>query len=77
VGVQLRWSSAQFDDDLNELPLRGFAVADLFASRAITGRLTATLAVENLFDRRIEAGATPVITLGTPRAVRVGVRYGR
>jgi outer membrane receptor protein involved in Fe transport len=77
AGVQVRWSSRQFDDDLNELPLRGYVVADLFASRTISGRFSATLAVENLFDRRIEAGATPVITLGTPRAMRVGLRYGR
>jgi len=77
AGVQLRWSSSQFDDDLNQLPLRGYFVADFFASRVLTQRLSATFSAENLFDRRIETAATPVVTLGTPRSVRVGLRYGR
>lgn len=75
-GVQARWSSMQFDDDRNELRLRSYFVADLFASHPIAS-VEVTLAVENIFDRRIEASATPVITLGQPRAWRVGVRYAR
>jgi len=70
IGAQLRWSSMQFDDDLNQLPLRGYVVADVFASRG-----PFFLAVENLFDRRVETAATPVITLGQPRAARVGLRF--
>ena len=66
----------QFDDDVNQFPLRGFFVVDLFIARPITSRLEATLSVDNVFDRRIETAATPVITLGQPRAARVGVRWG-
>jgi outer membrane receptor protein involved in Fe transport len=77
IAAQLRWSSMQFDDDLNQLPLRSFIVADAFASYSVTSRISVTLSAENLLDRRIETGATPVITLGQPRAIRVGVRYGR
>jgi hypothetical protein len=29
---------------------------------------------ENLFDRSIEVGKTPVLTLGTPRTARLGLR---
>ena len=76
AGVQARWSSMQFDDDVNQFPLRGFFVVDLFIARPITSRLEATLSVDNVFDRRIETAATPVITLGQPRAARVGVRWG-
>jgi outer membrane receptor protein involved in Fe transport len=76
-GVQTRWSSMQFDDDRNELPLRSYFVADVFASHPLLRGTELTLAVENVFDRRIEASATPVITLGQPRAWRVGVRYAR
>jgi iron complex outermembrane recepter protein len=75
AGVQARWSSMQFDDDLNQFPLRSYAVADLFASYPIAQRFEATFAVENATNRRVEVSATPVITLGTPRTVRVGVRY--
>jgi outer membrane receptor protein involved in Fe transport len=77
AGVQLRWSSEQFDDDLNELVLDEYVVADLFVSRAIRSSLSATLAVENVFDERIESAASPVVTLGQPRAWRVGLRYAR
>jgi outer membrane receptor protein involved in Fe transport len=77
LGVQARWSSMQFDDDLNQLPLRSYAVADLFASYPIAPRFDATIAVENATNRRIEVSATPVFSLGNPRTIRVGVRYGR
>ena len=77
VAAQLRWSSMQFDDDQNRLPLRGAFVTDLFFAHPIASALDLTLAAENVFDRRIEAGATPVITLGQPRSVRLGVRFGR
>jgi len=70
LGVQARWSSRQFDDDLNQFPLRGYAAIDLFASRGVV-----YVAVENLTNARIEAGATPVVTLGQPRAVRLGLRW--
>jgi len=75
AGLQARWSSMQFDDDLNQFPLRGYAVADLFASYPIASRLDATIAIENATDRRVEVSATPVFTLGTPRTIRLGLRY--
>jgi outer membrane receptor protein involved in Fe transport len=76
AGVQGRWSAMQFDDDLNQFRLRGFFVVDAFGAWPIGSQLEATVALENIFDRRIETGATPVITLGQPRAVRAGLRYG-
>jgi len=77
MGAQLRWSASQFDDDRNELPLDSYVVADLFASHPLRKGLAVTLAIENLFDAAIEASATPVITYGQPRAVRLGLRYNR
>ena len=65
----------QFDDDLNQLPLRSYAVADLFASYPIASRFDATIAIENATNRRVEVSATPVLTLGTPRTLRVGLRF--
>jgi outer membrane receptor protein involved in Fe transport len=75
AGAQMRWSTMQFDDDLNQLPLRGYFVADIFASAPIGSHADAIVAMENLFDRRVETSATPVITLGQPRAARVGLRF--
>jgi outer membrane receptor protein involved in Fe transport len=77
AGVQARWSDMQYDDDRNALPLASFAVADLFLAVPLAGNLAMTFAVENLFDEQVEVSATPVISLGQPRAWRVGVRYGR
>jgi outer membrane receptor protein involved in Fe transport len=74
-GLQLRWSSRQFDDDLNQFRLRPAFVADFFASRSLGNHLEATFAIENVFDERVEASATPVTTLGQPRAARIGLRY--
>ena len=72
VAAQMRWSSAQFDDDLNQFRLRGAFTADLYAAHG-----PFFLAVENVFDRRVETAATPVVTLGQPRSARIGVRYKR
>jgi outer membrane receptor protein involved in Fe transport len=77
IALQARWSAMQFDDDLNQFPLRGYAAADLFASYPLRANVALTLSAENVFDRRIEVSATPVITLNAPRTVRLGVRYGR
>jgi len=74
AAVQGRWSSMQFDDDVNQFPLRGYFVVDLFAAHPIVSRLDATFSLENLFNRRVETAATPVITLGQPRAARIGLR---
>lgn len=77
IAVQTRWSAMQFDDDLNQLRLDGYFVVDAFASWALVAGVEVTAAVENLFDEEVEVSATPVITLGQPRAFRVGLRYGR
>lgn len=77
VGAQLRWSASQFDDDRNQLPLDSYFVADLFASHPLRERLDVTLAIENVFNAEVEVSATPVVTLGQPRAARIGLRYNR
>jgi len=75
AGVDARWSSMQFDDDLNQFPLRGYFVVDLFGSHPVAQHLDLTLSLENIFNEHIETAATPVLTLGQPRALRLGLRY--
>jgi outer membrane receptor protein involved in Fe transport len=79
ISAQLRAASSQFDDDRNQFPLKGFYTLDIYASRRITDNIAVFAAVENAFDRRIEAGRTPVLTLASPRTARLGVRlqFGR
>jgi len=74
VGVQARAASRQFDDDQNRFSLNRFFTVDLFAARRLTRSLEAFVAVENLNDARIETGRTPVTTLGSPPALRVGIK---
>lgn len=77
LGAQARWSAMQFDDDLNQLALAPYFVADVFAAHPLGRGLEVHAAVENVFDREVEVSATPVVSLGQPRAFRVGLRYGR
>lgn len=72
--LQIRSSSLQFDDDLNQLPLKGYVTVDAFASRKLAKGASVYLAAENIFGARIEAGRTPVLTLAQPRTIRVGLR---
>lgn len=73
-GVQARASSSQFDDDQNLLRLRGYFTLDALASRRLARGVEAFAAAENMTGRRYEVGRTPVLTLGPPLFVRVGLR---
>jgi outer membrane receptor protein involved in Fe transport len=75
LSLQVRGSGRQFEDDLNTLELKGFMAADLFYSHALSDRFTIYAAVENLTDTAIQAGRSPVVTLGQPRTARIGIRF--
>ena len=74
--VQLRWVSAQFEDDQNTLPLAAAAVVDLGVARPIGGG-EIFLAVENLFSALVETGRTAdgVVSVAPPRLIHGGVRW--
>jgi len=74
VALQGRAASSQFDDDLNLFHLPGYFTLDAFASRRLTKSADIFLAAENVFGRQYFTGRTPVVTLGPPRLLRIGVR---
>jgi outer membrane receptor protein involved in Fe transport len=82
LSVQGRYSSLQYDDDLNTLPLHQYFVLDLFAGRALRRGLVAYVAAENLINQRydvtlappIAPGAQPLRNLGPPILARIGLR---
>ncbi|MGA2674055.1 MAG: TonB-dependent receptor [Terracidiphilus sp.] len=74
LSVQGRLSGHQFDDDLNTLLLRGYFRLDAFAEHHIGQHLNLFASGENLCDRSIQVGRTPLLTLGTPRLVSLGLR---
>jgi outer membrane receptor protein involved in Fe transport len=79
ASIQMRASSGQFEDDQNQFRLRGFIAVDAFVSHDISRRASLYAAGENIFNTRIEAGLTPVLTLAQPRTIRFGIRlrFGR
>jgi len=76
VTASARYLGSQYEDDLNTLPLGGYAVLDLFVSRSFTKWLEAFAGVENLLDRVYSTGRTSegVVSIGAPRLVRGGLR---
>jgi outer membrane receptor protein involved in Fe transport len=71
----IRSYDAQFEDDLNQLVLPGFATVQLLLQRRLGQGFSALLAVENLLNRTYLAGFTPEPTTGTPRLWRVGLKW--
>jgi outer membrane receptor protein involved in Fe transport len=71
----VRSYDAQFEDDLNEFLLPGFATVQVMVKRRLAHGFSALLAAENLLDRTFLVGFTPTPTTGNPRLLRVGVRW--
>ena len=72
---QLRVTGMQFEDDLNAFRLRRATVLDVFGSRRFTARISAFVAVENVFNNEYDVGRTPILTTGLPRAARAGIQF--
>lgn len=72
--VDLRTSGRQFDDSANMYRLNGYVLVDMYAEHAF-GRIVRVYgSVQNIGNTRVEAGRTPILTLGSPRIVSVGIR---
>jgi outer membrane receptor protein involved in Fe transport len=74
LSVQGRISGRQFDDDANQFLLHSYFRLGAYASHNFGHHVTAFAAGDNLFDRTIEAGKTPSLTLASPRVARFGLR---
>jgi outer membrane receptor protein involved in Fe transport len=73
LSLQARASGKQYDDDANQYVLASYFRLDAYGSRNIGRHLDVYASGENLFDRAIQVGRTPVLTLGTPRLARIGM----
>ncbi len=74
LSLQGRISGRQYDDDGNQFLLHSYFRFGAYASHDFGHHLTAFAAGDNLFDRAIEAGKTPTLTLASPRVARFGLR---
>ena len=74
IARSARVTGPQFEDDQNVFTLRRATVLDVFGGGTLARRLTAFVAVENVFDAVYDVGRTPTVTTGLPRAARIGVQ---
>jgi outer membrane receptor protein involved in Fe transport len=78
LAVDLRTSGQQFDDSANIYRLAGYAQVDLYAEHGFPvgsgSRLRVYGAVQNIGGDPVEAGRTPILTLGIPRTVSFGIK---
>src|SRR5579862_6140426 len=75
LSLQARNSGRQYDDDANKYLLHSYFRFDAYGSRNIGRHFDIYASGENLFDRAIEVGKTPTLTLGTPRLARIGLHF--
>jgi len=75
--VDLRTSGHQFDDSANQFRLAGYGQVDLYGEHSFGERWRLYLQVQNLLNQPVEAGRTPLLTLGSPITVTGGVRFSR
>jgi len=75
LSLQARTSGRQYDDDANLFVLHSFVRFDVYAAHTFRERYEVFGAVENLLDRSIDVGRTPIRTLGTPQLAQFGMRF--
>ena len=69
------YTGLQFDDAANQFELHPYARFDLSADRPLRHGVSVFASVQNLLNRSIEAGRTPLLTLAAPRLVQAGVQF--
>jgi outer membrane receptor protein involved in Fe transport len=74
LSVTGRFIGQQFDDDQNRLPLDRFHSLDIEAGRVLRRHFEVFTAIENVFNQRYQVARTPVLNLGPPILLRVGLR---
>src|SRR5580698_7975812 len=72
--VDLRTSGQQFDDSANQFRLAGYAQVDLYGEHIFGKHWKIYGGVQNLLNQPVQAGRTPILTLGAPITVMGGVR---
>lgn len=74
AGVQARYMSSQYDDDLNQFLLGPAFVVDALVSHPLRHGAEIYAAAENLTGQRYAIAATPVVFVAPPVLVRAGFR---
>jgi outer membrane cobalamin receptor len=75
AAVSVRSFDYQFDDDVNQFRLPGYAVVQLVARQRLWRSLSANVGIENALNRVLYTAFTPTPTTGAPRVWRIGLRW--
>lgn len=75
ISAAIRAFGLEFDDDLNQYLLPGYAAVEMSAQQHITKNFSAVASVENLLDRTYLVALTPSPNIGEPRLWRIGLRW--
>jgi outer membrane receptor protein involved in Fe transport len=73
--VEARYSSSQFEDDLNRFLLKSYFTMDLALRYTLTSSWQIFAAAENIFNQRYELGKIPFPTYGSPRLIHIGIQF--
>ena len=68
ISFQGRVSGHQYDDTANDYYINGYFRLDVYAAHEFRHNISLFATGENIFDRTIIVGKTPLPTLGTSRA---------
>lgn len=74
VSLQGLLNGRVWDNDVNTLLLHGYFELNAYGQHRFGRHMVAFVSAENLMNRDIQVGKTPLLTLGTPRVVRGGIR---
>ena len=69
------YTGREYDDAANTFILHPYPRFDLSADRQLRYGISLYGAAQNLADRAIDAGRTPILTLAAPRLVEAGLRF--
>jgi outer membrane receptor protein involved in Fe transport len=69
------YTGQAFDDAANTFLLHPYARFDLSLDRTLPHNLSLFASAQNLLNRQIDSGRTPILTLASPRLVQAGLRY--
>ena len=73
--IEARYSSNQFDDDLNRFLLKSYFLMNFTLRYNVARSWEIFAAAENVFNQQYELGKIPFPTYGPPRFVHFGIRF--
>jgi outer membrane receptor protein involved in Fe transport len=76
--ADLRWVSAQYEDDINTIKLGSALTLDVRAGWTFANQVSLYGKIDNALDAKVATGnTTGVINIGAPRIFEIGIEYAQ